>query len=464
MSDGPEQSDSFRDNLATVDKHGRRLWVYPSKPGGPFYQARNIVSFFLLLFLFGAPFIRLDGNPLLQFDIINRQFFIFGLAFWPHDFHLLVLATIALAVFVIMFTAIFGRLFCGWACPQTIFMELVFRRIEFWIEGSGPRQRRLNRADWTLTKLFKKSLKHTIFFAISFLIGNTFLAYIIGTEELRRIITSPPAEHLTGLVAMILFSLVFYYIFAFFREQVCTLVCPYGRLQSVMLDENSIVVAYDYKRGEPRQAFDRAHDRSESGDCVDCRACVRVCPTGIDIRNGTQLECVNCTACIDACDKIMLGLGWPKGLIRYSSHSKIETGQSGRSTARLVIYAVVLTILIGIVSIMMLGRADVETTILRASGSLYEELADGNIRNLYTIKIVNKTSKSLPLELRLKDGLGQLIILGPALRPEPRQVISSVFSIEIPKSDLYTSSRMIIIEVLSGGELVEEVRTNFAGP
>ena len=343
-------------------------------------------------------------------------------------------------------------------------MEMVFRKIEFWIEGNGPRQRKLDQAQWGAEKLFKKSIKHIIFFAISFLIGNTFLSYIIGVDALREIITAPPSEHLAGFVAMILFSLVFYWVFAYFREQACTLVCPYGRLQSVMLDDNSIVVAYDYKRGEPRQPFDRSDERKEAGDCIDCKACVRVCPTGIDIRNGTQLECVNCTACIDACDHIMVGLGWPKGLIRYSSQAKIDTGKSSRSTARLVIYTVVLTALVGLVSILMIGRSDIEATVLRASGSLYEELADGTIRNLYTIKVVNKTSHEMTLTLKVKGDLGHVTVLGPELHPGPQQVVSSVFSVEIPRIDLYSASRMIQIDVISEGEVIEELRTNFSGP
>jgi cytochrome c oxidase accessory protein FixG len=311
------QRDSFRDHLATADRTGRRLWVYAAKPRGRLYNARTIVAVGLLAFLFAAPFIRLNGEPLLLYDIHSRRLIIFGLAFWPQDFHLFVLATITFIVFVVLFTAIFGRLFCGWICPQTVFLEMVFRRIEYWIEGGPARQRKLTAQAWNGEKTFKRLFKHGLFFAISFVIGNTFLAYIIGADQLIAIITAPPSAHLIGLTAMLVFSFLFYGVFAWFREQACTLVCPYGRLQSVLIDRNSIVVAYDYKRGEPRAALDRGGKKPDVGDCVECLACLHVCPTGIDIRNGTQLECVNCTACIDACNRTMRKIGLPEGLIRY---------------------------------------------------------------------------------------------------------------------------------------------------
>ena len=250
-------ADTFRDHLATADERGRRLWVYPTKPKGPFHRWRVVVAIVLLAILFGAPFVRISGKPLILLDIAHRQFFLFGHVFWPQDLYLFVLGAITLAVFIILFTAAYGRIFCGWMCPQTIFMEMVFRKIEYWIDGDGPRQRELDKQPMSARKF-----KHAIFFGISFLIGNTFLAYFIGTEALFDIVTSPPSEHLVGFSLMLLFSLVFYWVFSWFREQVCTLVCPYGRLQSVLLDQNSIVVAYDHKRGEPRGPISKNPDAS----------------------------------------------------------------------------------------------------------------------------------------------------------------------------------------------------------
>jgi cytochrome c oxidase accessory protein FixG len=287
---GKPRDESFRDSIATVDKQGKRVWVYPKKPGGKWFTKRALLGYTLLVVLFAGPFIRIGGEPLMLIDVLERRFVIFGQTFWPQDIHLFVLAAITLVIFIALFTVAFGRLFCGWVCPQTIFMELVYRRIEYWVEGDWKQQRALNNAPWSAEKVGKKTLKHLLFFGVAFLIGNTFLAYIVGSEQLIQIITSPPTEHLGGFLAMIGFSLVFYGVFAFLREQVCTTICPYGRLQGVLLDRQSLVVAYDHVRGEERGKFRKGEDRTvaSKGDCIDCKACVHVCPTGIDIRNGTQ--------------------------------------------------------------------------------------------------------------------------------------------------------------------------------
>ncbi|HSG98992.1 MAG TPA: 4Fe-4S dicluster domain-containing protein, partial [candidate division Zixibacteria bacterium] len=301
--------------------------------------------------------------------------------------------------------------------------------------------------------------------AISFLIGNTFLAYIIGSDELFTIITDPPSHHVIGLSFMLLFSLVFYGVFARFREQACVLVCPYGRLQSVLLDSDSIVVAYDHKRGEPRG--DKSHSGAGSGygDCIDCFACVNVCPTGIDIRNGTQLECVNCTACIDACDQIMDRHNRPRGLIRYASENNIARGVKFHVTPRMVFYSAALVALIGLMSTLVLFRTEVEASILRASGSLYEEVEGDLIRNLYTVKIINKTGDDKDLVLRLEfPQSGSLRVVGPQLRAAAHGLAQSVCVVEIPRSALFSASSTVIIGVYSGDELLEEVRTNFFAP
>jgi cytochrome c oxidase accessory protein FixG len=464
MNNEPDSHDSYRDSLATADQQGRRIWVYPNKPSGRFYSARKLVSYFLLAFLFLAPFLKLNGHQLLQFDIIERKFFIFGLAFWPQDMHLFVLIGITLVVFIVLFTAVFGRLFCGWACPQTIFMEMVFRRIEYLIEGNGPRQRALNKAPWDGTKILKKTIKHLIFYAISFLIGNTFLAYIIGADDLIKIITDPPNQHVTGLIIMILFSFVFYWIFAYFREQVCTMVCPYGRLQGVLLDDNSIVVAYDHKRGEKRGPVERGQSFDERGHCIDCAACVHVCPTEIDIRNGTQLECINCTACIDACDRVMDRMRLPRGLIRYSSGVAIEKKQAFRFTPRIIIYTIALLVLTGAVFGLTFMRNEIETTVLRTPGTLYEQVDDDIIRNLYSIRIVNKTYDELPIEIRLKQPEGKVEIVGGNLTVEPNGLAETVFFVEIEKKILFSANSIIVLEIYTGEKLLETIHTSFMGP
>ncbi len=457
--------DVYRDKIATADETGRRLWVFAAKPKGRLYTARTIVSVFLFAFFFGAPFIKFGGEPMLLFDILGRRFIIFGLAFWPQDFHLFVLATITFIVFVVLFTAVFGRLFCGWICPQTVFLEMLFRRIEFWIDGGPAKQRRLKKQNWNAEKLFKRALKHTVFYGISFLVGNTFLAYIIGIERLREIVTAPPSEHVAGLVIMLIFSFLFYGVFSWFREQACTIVCPYGRLQSVLIDSNSIIVAYDYRRGEPRKPLSRTEERADAGDCVECGQCVAVCPTGIDIRNGTQLECVNCTACIDACNRTMRKVDYPEGLIRYSSESRIASGAGFKMTGRLAIYSVLLVGLLAVSTFLLTTRSDVETTILRAPGSLCQETVGGALQNVYTVNVANKTFKELSITFRLKSpAAGTMETIGGELRVKPEGYAESAAVVTLPAELMHGSSTIIVIEVLHNGEIVEEVTTSFRGP
>ncbi len=457
---------NFRDKLSTVDAQGKRIWVYPKKPRGPLYHAREIVSVVLLAILFAGPFIRINGEPLLLLNVLERKFVIFGQIFWPQDFFLFLLGTLVLLVFIVVFTVVYGRLFCGWVCPQTIFMELVFRKIEYWIEGDYMARKKLDKQPWNQEKVIKKTVKHVVFFAISFLISNTFLAYIIGSEPLIRIITDPPSEHIAGFSTMVLFSLVFYYVFAHFREQVCTTVCPYGRLQGVLLDRKSIVVAYDYQRGENRGKLRKEEDRNATGkgDCIDCKQCVVVCPTGIDIRNGTQLECVNCTACIDACNDIMDKVGFPKGLIRYASEENIAEKKSHTWTARSVAYTIVLVLLTGALSGLLILRTDVETSILRTPGMLYQDQGDNRVSNLYNVKIINKTNRAVPVTFRLMEDTGEIKMVGDRLTAEKQGVAESAFFIIYDRKDIQQMKSTVYVGVYSEGKLIEKVKTTFLGP
>ncbi|MGB3779478.1 MAG: cytochrome c oxidase accessory protein CcoG [Tunicatimonas sp.] len=462
----PDQP-SFRDTLSTVDAQGKRVWVYPKKPKGKFYNARTWVSVTLLAVLFSGPFVRINGEPLLLLNVLERKFVIFGQVFWPQDFYLFGLAMIILVVFIILFTAVYGRLFCGWVCPQTIFMEMVFRKIEYWIEGDYTAQRALDRRAWDQDKVVKKTSKHLIFFALSFLIANTFLAYIIGSEALIEIVTDPPGEHLAGLGAILVFTGAFYVVFSRLREQVCISICPYGRLQGVLLDRQSTVVAYDYQRGEPRGKFRKKEDRATvgKGDCIDCHQCVQVCPTGIDIRNGTQLECVNCTACIDACDDIMDKVNLPKGLIRYASEAGIAEGKEKHWTPRNIAYSVVLVLLTGAMVTLLALRTDVETSILRTPGMMYQEQGNNQISNLYNIKIINKTNEGLPIHLELMGESGELRMVGEDnLFVERQGVAQGAIFLVFDRDDLHQMSTKVKVGVYSGDELMEKVTTSFLGP
>lgn len=459
----------FRNHLATADKEGHRMWLYPRKPGGRFYRARTWLSWLLLAIMFSGPFIRVRGNPLLLLNVVERKFVILGHIFWPQDMFISAITMLVFLTGIIVFTAAFGRLWCGWTCPQTVLMEMVFRKIEYLIEGDSSAQRALARAPWSAGKTAKKALKHGIFFGLSFIIGNTLVAYIVGPEKLFRVISDNPAHHLKGLTFMILFTAVFYAIFARFREQACTFICPYGRVQSTLLDENSIVVAYDHKRGETRAPL-RGRQPSDLrrkaglGDCIDCRQCVNVCPTGIDIRNGTQMECVHCAACIDACDAVMLKIGRPRGLIRYASLNGIEKGERLRFTPRLAGYSVLLTVLIGFWSFLVFTRSDVQTTFLRAPGALFQQMPDGHFSNLYTVKVVNKTSRAIPIDLKLESIQGDLQVMGSSIIVPPEQLAETSVLIELDRKEMLPGHTPVVVGVYSSGRLIEKLKTSFIGP
>ncbi len=463
-------TEEYRDKLATVDKEGRRIWIYPKKPRGRFYNARKWASWLMLLFLFGAPFIKIGGEPLMLFNVLEAKFIIFGIVFTPQDIHLFALAMVTLMVFIVLFTVVYGRLFCGWVCPQTVFMEMVFRRIEYWIEGDANQQRKLDQSGWTNGKIFKKTLKHAIFFAIAVIVSNTFLSYIIGVDEVIKIMGDPISEHIVGFIAMIIFSGLFYGVFAFLREQVCTTICPYGRLQGVLLVPESIVVIYDFIRGEPRGKIRKSAKTQEAqvrGDCVDCNLCVQVCPTGIDIRNGTQLECVNCTACIDACDEVMVKVDRPKGLIRYDSQKGVEDGVRKIFTPRVLGYTAVLLALITLQAFLFATRTQVEAVILRTPGQLFQKVDDNTLSNLYNWEVINKTSKDIEnLSFRIVGKNANIRLVGQqvnVIAPKNGHV-KGIFFIDLPLNEVDGHKTKLELEVYSGDKLIEKAKTNFLGP
>lgn len=458
--------ETFRDHLSTVDQEGKRIWVYPKKPKGKLTNYRTLVNTFLLVFLLGAPFVKIDGQPFLLFNIFERKFIIFGQVFWPQDFFLFVIGMITMVVFIILFTVVFGRIFCGWICPQTIFMEGVFRKIEYWIEGDYMAQRKLDKQPWDKEKILKKGSKHFLFVLVSTIIMHTFMAYLVGVDEVWKIIQDGPSENTGGFIAMVVFTGLFYGVFSWMREQVCTTVCPYGRLQGVLLDRQSIVVAYDHQRGEQRSKFRKDEDRDAvgKGDCIDCKQCVYVCPTGIDIRNGTQLECVNCTACIDACDSIMDRIGKPKGLVRYASEQNVADKKPFQFTTRMRAYSGVLVLLVGVLVTLLLIRSDFETTILRTPGILYQEREDGMLTNLYQVKMVNKTNEAMDVRFELLEPEGEIEMVGGNIGLEEQGIGEGAFFVVIDPNNLEKMSSKIRIGVFSGEELVESVGTKFLGP
>ena len=461
----------YRDHLTTADKDGHRRWVYAKKPAGFWYEHRTHLSWLLIAVMFAGPWIRIQGNPLLLVNIVERRFSILGQIFWPQDTLIFAVAMLLFFAGIMIFTTAFGRLWCGWTCPQTVMMEMVFRKLEYLIEGDSAEQRALDAAPWTRNKVLKKGFKHIVFFAASFIVGNTLLAYIIGSEQLLHIQFDDPRNHIVGLTFMVLFSLLFYAIFARFREQACTFICPYGRFQSALLDENTLLVAYDQKRGEARAPLHRDETFTQrkaegKGDCVNCRACVAVCPTGIDIRNGVQMECVNCTACIDACDTIMDKVGQPRGLVRFASLNNINHGTPQRFTPRMALYSVVLTGLISLFLYLVFTRCDVDTTLLRAPGSLFQVTAEGRIENLYTMKVVNKTMHDIPLTMRLENLPGTVRVMGSGefIVPAAKLAQTSVL-IELAPAQLHQANTKLKLGIYnSQGKLLQTVTTAFAGP
>lgn len=455
---------SFRDKVATVDKEGKRIWIFPQKPKGKLYNARTLLSIFYLLILFSLPFIKYQGHPLFLINVLERKFILFGQIFWPQDFFIFGLGMIIFIIFIALFTVVFGRIFCGWVCPQTIFMELVFRKIEYWIEGDAAEQRILKNRKWDGDKIFKKMMKWIVFWAISFLIANTFLAYIIGIDELRTIVSEPVSKHVGGFVAIVIFTTLFFFVYSWMREQICTVVCPYGRMQGVLLDKNSIVVTYDHVRGEPRGKFKKNEERS-IGDCIDCNQCVRVCPTGIDIRHGTQLECTNCTACIDACDKMMEAVNLPKGLIRYASENNVSTKQPYRFTGRMKAYTAVMILLLVVEVFLLVTRTDVGITILRTPGQLYQEQPNNQLSNLYNYKFLNKTYYNKVLELKPEDFEGSIKLVGEDNLKVPKEsaAAGSMF-IYIDKKYVNKRKTKLTIGVYENGKKISTVSTSFLGP
>ncbi|MTB51835.1 4Fe-4S dicluster domain-containing protein [Lewinella sp. W8] len=530
-----DEKGTYRDSIATVGDDGKRQWIYPKKPNGRFYRWRTWVSWGLLAILFGLPFIKMGGEPLVLLNVLERRFILFGLHFTPQDFHLFAILMITAVVFIILFTVIWGRLFCGWVCPQTIFMEMVFRKVEYWIEGDANAQRRLNKAPWNAEKILKKGGKQLIFILISALIAHTFWSYLIGVERVQEIVTGGPRENFGLFTAIVAFIGVFYFVFSYMREQVCIAVCPYGRLQGVLLDNNSVAVMYDWVRGEPRGKLKRQKKKKPAatpkkekecsncancrdgkdgchddvlnkmasaltqlegtaapkatapaatpmkvaanqeimtleepkplGDCIDCNLCVQVCPTGIDIRNGTQLECINCTACIDACDEVMDKIKRPRGLIRYDSHTGVEQKETKLWSPRVMAYSAVLVALIGLNIFLLTGREAVDAVLLRTPGLLYQKNEDGTLNNLYTFQLLNKTTGDLPIEFRLQDRPdGRVRLVGEPPIAKPQQVLEGALFIDLPPTKGAGAKVKVRVEVWSGDEKLDVLKTNFIQP
>lgn len=380
-----KQKDDFREHLYTIDKKGNRLWVYPQVVRGFFRKKRSIVALILVCFYILMPWITIGGDQAVFLDIANRRFTFFGVTFWASDSEFLVMILGGLGISLFFFSALLGRIWCGWACPETIFLEFIYRPIEAFFEGGPNERRKLDAAPWDLQKIFKKFGKYISFTAFSWILASTALAYFLGRAPLIQMMLDGPSAHMSMFILTLAMMAFLLFQFGWFREQFCTVMCPYARFQSVLLDPQSLVVGYDYQRGEPR-------GKNSEGDCIDCGLCVRVCPTGIDIRNGLQLECIQCTACIDACDSIMEKIGKPKGLVRYSSEDALKNKKTKIIRPRILVYAVIIAAYLGIFAYSLINKESAEIRILRKPGELpYQMISPGVLDNHMNIHISNKS-------------------------------------------------------------------------
>jgi len=414
----------------------------------------------LLLCLFSFPFLKMNGEQLILLNFIERKFVFFGLIFTPQDFYLFAVAMLIFIIFIVFFTVVFGRLWCGWACPQTIFMEMVFRRIEYWIEGDANQQKKLDAQEWNAIKVWKKGIKHLLFIIISFAIANTFLAYMIGSDVLYKIITEPISAHISGFLSICLFTLIFYGVFAYVREVVCTVICPYGRLQGVLLDNKSLIVAYDERRGEPRGHLKKNKSETPIGDCIDCGLCVQVCPTGIDIRQGSQLECVNCTACIDSCNEVMTKINKPLNLIGFYNQDFIADKKPFKLSLKAYGYAATLILAMFVFSSLVYKRQDVQTTVLRASGTLYQLRGD-SVSNLYNAELINKTNKDLKFSIRTDNPADKIQFIQQPKVLGKEATVQLTFFLVKKTSEIKTYKADVVFEVLVDGKIISTATTTF---
>ncbi len=409
--------DSPEEVLSTLTKEGKRKWVYPVPSHGRYWRARKALGWFLIVLFLGLPIVRLNGRPALLLDFVHREFAILGTVFYPTDTLLLMLFMIGSLLSIFLFTALLGRVWCGWGCPQTVYLEFVFRPIERLIEGKEHVRKRRDAGPWTWDKLWRKSVKLGIFAAISLFLAHTFVAYFVGWDALLRWMQRSPTEHWGFFVMMGMTTGLVLYNFAYFREQLCTIACPYARIQSVLLDPDSLIVSYDPGRGEPRgkRKLQHADSGVALGDCIDCGACVRTCPTGIDIRDGLQMECIACTQCIDACDEIMDRIEKPRGLIRYTSERELMGLKTRRIRPRTVFYMAALLLMSSGFMLVLSQRGGYEVNVGRSVGGPFTELPDGRIANRLRFRVRNQGDEAFTFTVEATAPAGaEVKLVGPS--------------------------------------------------
>ncbi len=451
----------------TIGEGGKRLWVYPQEIRGFFVNRRRIVAWLLLILYLGLPWLRFHGQAIFLIDASERRLLFFGQSFWPQDLAIFLPLVIAFILGVFLVTMLWGRIWCGWACPQTVFLQFLFAPIEKLIEGSATIRKRRDAAGVTFDLVWRKIAKFFIFFIVSLIISNTFLAYFFGSEWVIHAMQASPSLHPASFVFVAAFGLVFFYVFAYFKEQACIVVCPYAKFQSALTDSNTKIISYDSKRGELRGKPSKEKE-SSYGDCVNCRLCVQVCPTGIDIRDGQQLECIGCSRCIDACDKIMTAWKRPKGLVRYATLNELGGVKVGLSKFRIAVYSsLIVILLISFVSILIL-RKPFAVDLVRKGTLPYFIMPGDSISNIYTLKIRNRRAVTAAFSLKA-DVSGTFTFSDEVLRLQPGELNSYTISFKISKKDFQGGRRKLKLRISTldenGMKSVEQkIETVLLGP
>ena len=460
--------------LSTLRADGTRRWLYPVPSKGRYWRRRLALGWALVAFFVSLPIVRVRGKPAVLLDLAAREFTFFGFTFYPTDTFLLLLVGIAALVGIALVTALLGRVWCGWACPQTVYLEFFFRPVERFFEGAEHVRARRDAGPWTLDKAWRKAGKWAVYVAAAALLAHTFTAYFVGWDRLVTWMTGPPTEHWPYFVLAALTTGLVLFDFGYFREQMCTLACPYGRFQSILLDPHSMIVSYDPTRGEPRAkrgkkaiAEEQAGLRPPLGDCVDCGACVRTCPTGIDIREGLQMECVACTQCVDACDSIMDAVGLPRGLIRYTSERALEGEPTRPVRGRTVAYGLLLAAVAALFTVALTTRHAYDVEVGRAVGEPFVVLADGQVANRVRVRVRNQTATATAFRVSLAVPEGGVVRLGAAqpVRVEPREMVRVEGFTVVPRAafggDAQTAA---VVRLTFEDGSVEDVPFTLLGP
>jgi cytochrome c oxidase accessory protein FixG len=452
------------ERLASTDEEGHRVYIHPEDVKGKWRTRRHLFYWFLIILYLVLPWTHFAGKQTILLDIVHREFTFFGLTFYAHDTPIILLLFLIFIFTMGFITSQWGRAWCGWSCPQTVFIDTIYRQIERLIEGKARARTKLSESSWTLEKIAKKSIKWFIFTLVSLHIAHSFLGYFVGTRELFAISLHSPNDNWTLFTIMLFITGLCLFDFGWFREQFCIIACPYGRFQSVMMDENSLTIAYDYTRGEPRRQGTPSDDE---GDCINCYHCVKACPTGIDIRRGTQLECIACTNCIDACDEIMLKIDKPTGLIRYDSENNIKGIAKKGIQVRPLIYLTVIAIALAALSFVVKDSKELHVTLIRGTGTPYKELKNGVILNLYKLRLDYKGVQDLKLDFTLK-GNEPLIELITPRRPFPLKGGASktaIIHFRFPQSILTKGNKKVTLKVKDQHNIIKvEKDISLVGP